>query len=159
LLCAKVRELRIANEVSGFTGAFSQPPVGAITALQQIEDLYDVLVSQSDYAPARPVPTSRTGVSMQGQALKQDRNSNTGAGGNSSPSDNSKITCWSCKKQGHWAGSDKCDNYIGADKWTTADKEAIKELIKAKNSSLPDRAQIPNSAEYFITYKKPHPSV
>jgi len=89
LLCAKVRELRIANDVSGFTGAFSKPPVGAITALQQIEDLYDVLNSQSDYAPARPVPTSRTGVAMQGQALKQDRNSNTGATGNSSPSDNS----------------------------------------------------------------------
>jgi len=153
LLCAKVRELRIANDVSGFTGAFSKPPVGAITALQQIEDLYDVLVSQSDYAPARPVPSSRTGVAMQGQALKQDRNSNTGAAGNSSPSDGSEITCWSCKKQGHRAGSNKCDNYIGADKWTTADKEAIKELIKAKNSSLPDRAQIPDSAEYFITYK------
>jgi len=93
---------------------------------------------------------------MQGRALKQDRNSNTGAAGNSSPSspsDDSEITCWSCKKQGHRAGSDKCDNCIGADKWTTPDKEAIKELIESKNSSLPDRAQIPDSAECSITYK------
>ena len=152
LLCAKVRELRIANDVSGFTGAFGGTPVDAITALQEIEDLYDVLVAQSDYAPARPAPTSRAGVSMQGQALQQDRTSTTGSGGPSKPSNDSEITCWSCKQIGHRAGSDKCANYIGADKWTTTDKEAIKELISTKKASLPDRAHIPDSAEHSITY-------
>jgi len=117
LLCAKVRELRIANDVSGFTGAFGKTPVNAITALQEIEDLYDVLVSQSDYAPARAAPSSRNGAASF-QALHQER---SGA----PTSDDSQVTCWSCKKLGHRVGSPKCENHVADDKWTDADNIAI----------------------------------
>ena len=145
LLCAKVRELRIANDVSGFTGAFGKTPVNAITALQEIEDLYDVLVSQSDYAPARAAPSSRNGAASF-QALHQEC---SGA----PTSDDSQVTCWSCKKLGHRVGSPKCENHVADDKWTDADNIAIKDLIKAKNQTLPDRKLIPDSAEYSVMYK------
>jgi len=114
-------------------------------ALQEIEDLYDVLVSQSDYAPARAAPLSCNGAASF-QALHQEC---FGA----PTSKDSQVTCWSCTKLGHPVGSPKCENHVADDKWTDADNIAIKELIKAKNQTLPDRKLIPDSAEYFIMYK------
>ena len=77
-----MRNLRIQSDVNGFSigGSITPGSVDAIEALKMVDELYRVLVNQSDYAPARK-PTHKANLaSTEDSKLEQDR-SGSGSGG------------------------------------------------------------------------------
>ena len=88
-LLSQVRTLRINSDVNGFGGILgSFQAKDPIAALQTIDDLYRVLISQSDYRPARQINIKHKALQAKVEdKLVQDRNSSLSNGSKS---------CWDC---------------------------------------------------------------
>jgi len=92
LLLAQVRNLRIQSDVNGFClpsgrGTLSLPVPDALEALKMIDELYRVLVNQSDYGPARK-PVHKANLAGVGEDSKLEQHRDSGGGTVSPP-----ITC------------------------------------------------------------------
>jgi len=90
-LLSQVQTLRINSDVNGFGGILgSFQAKDPIAALQTINDLYHVLISQSNYGPARQIDIKHKALQAKVEdKLVQDRNA-------SSPSSNGSNSCWDC---------------------------------------------------------------
>ena len=155
-LLAQVRTLRINSDVNGFGGILGTfQAKDPIEALQGLDDLYRILVSQSDYSPARQTSGHKALQAKAEDALVQDRN-----GSNSSSQ--FKGSCWDCGKSGVKKGHDGCPGPDGGATPNAGRRNAtpkhgldedtvlkITEAIKGKN--LPERSKIPDSAKYDVT--------
>ena len=156
-LLAQVRTLRINSDVNGFGGILGTfQAKDPIEALQGLDDLYHILVSQSDYSPARQPSSHKALQAKTEDTLVQDRNG-------SSSSATFKGSCWDCGKSGVKKGHDGCPGPDGGtnsgetNRRNANPKHGLDEatVLKVNESirgkTLPERSNIPDSAKYDIT--------
>ena len=150
-LLAQVRTLRINSDVNGFGGILgSFQAKDPIAALQTIDDLYRVLISQSDYGPARQIDIKHKALQAKVEdKLVQDRNSS---------SSNGSKSCWDCGDKGVIRGHDGCTKRLvntgvgnpRKSKHGLDDATNLKVIEAIKNKTLPDRGSIQDSAKLDI---------
>lgn len=158
LLLAQVRNLRIQSDVNGFSmptgAALTSGPLDALEALKLVDELYRVLVNQSDYAPARKPVHKANLATTDDSKLEQDRNgSGSGSGANGGG-----RRCWDCDSLDHMRGDPKCPNpktkRAGQPKVNHGLDEAtslkVSALAKEKEKTMPKRQHIPDDAEFSI---------
>jgi len=159
LLLAQVRNLRIQSDVNGFClppgrGTLSLPVPDTLEALKMINELYRVLVNQSDYGPARkPVHKANLAGVGKDSKLEQHRDSAGGAGSNAGR----RNKCWDCESPDHMRGDPSCPNpkkrdgkprvNHGLDEATSL---KVSEMAKEKEKTMPKRQHVPDDARYTI---------
>jgi len=169
-LLHKVREIRLASDVNGFGFSRSTSRPDALSALQQVDAMYRLLVNTKDYAPLQSSSSLRAMIASEVDAkLTQDRT----AGGSRGTHTRGKG-CYNCGSPDHFqancpkpqqppAGgppaesppsSDSSSKVPGMRKSSHGLPEALhsqaKALAKAKLLTMPARENIPDTAEFSI---------
>jgi hypothetical protein len=161
LIRIKVRTISMDNDVNGFESGIGNQKADALEVLQEMEDMYRVLVNLKAYAPAQQLekkpPTLSGYQASTPDALVQDRtasrNTRRNAGAARPPGQ-----CWDCGSTDHFRGDPKCTKTLvspatphpprhGLDDATAA---KVTELAAAKLTSMPPRENILDEAEYSI---------
>jgi hypothetical protein len=157
-----VRNRRIISDVNGFGDKISNQKEDPISVLQDIDELYRVLVNQNDYSPARMPSSGSKALQAQGKLLQDRGASGTGQ---------AKRRCFDCNSDSHLRGDSSCPKVAdGTIKPKTSlniptgeDKarkprhgldddtnNQLAELIRDRLTSMPPRANIPDEAEHSI---------
>jgi hypothetical protein len=174
LIRIKVRTISMDNDVNGFEGSVGNKKADALEVLQQMEDMYRVLVNLKAYAPAQQIDkkTLATATAYQASAdssrLVQDRNATSTGRTGSRP----QGVCWDCGQSDHFRGDPKCPSpkvpavapaavtpggttqppltppRHGLDDATSA---KATELATAKLLTMPPREHIPDESEYSVS--------
>jgi len=152
-LLSQVRTLRIDSNVNGFGGILgSFQAEDPIAALQTIDDLHRVLISQSDCGPARQIDMKHKALQAKTEdKLVQDRNA-------SSSSSNGSKSCWGCGNKGVIRGHEGCakrpinTGVINQrkSKHGLDDATNLKVIEAIKNKTLPECGSIQDSAKLVI---------
>ena len=108
-LLHSVREIRLASDINGFGFAKSTTRPDALSALQQVEALYRVLVNTKDYAPLQSASSLRALVASEVDAkLVQHRSNGSSHGIGSNPGGK---TCFACNSPNHFKGDPACPEF------------------------------------------------
>lgn len=164
LIRIRVRTISMDNDVNGFESSVGNKKADALEVLQQMEDMYRVLVNLKAYAPAQQLE-KKVLPAFQGSTDKliQDRSAGRSTGGGSGGA-RTPGTCWDCGSKDHFRGDPKCTKTHsapvpeGVTTATTPPRHGLDEatsakateLANAKLLSMPPRENIPDDAEYSV---------
>jgi uncharacterized OB-fold protein len=172
LIRIKVRTISMDNDVNGFEGSVGNKKADALEVLQQMEDMYRVLVNLKAYAPAQQIDKKSTVTAYQASTdsghLVQDRTASGTGRSHARP----QGVCWDCGSKDHFRGDPKCTKTpvvatstspaaatsVGSSLPLTPPRHGLDdataakatELATAKLLTMPPRENITDEAEYSI---------
>jgi hypothetical protein len=166
LIRIRVRNISMDNDVNGFESSIGNKKADALVVLQEVEDMYRVLVNMKNYGPSKPLEKKGTPTAYlaSSDAVKLIQN-RTAASTTSRP----RGECWDCGSKDHFRGDPNCKATSGSKGDTSSttaftspstgpprhglDAETvtkITELSAAMFLTMPPREHIPDDAEYKL---------